>query len=50
MLKYVSKEYEEIIRRNYETGKISYKRLEFLLDFIGKDPADYGYEVSDDED
>lgn len=47
---YVSKEYEEIIRRNYETGKISYKRLEFLLDFIGKDPADYGYEVSDDED
>ncbi|MBE0451807.1 MAG: ImmA/IrrE family metallo-endopeptidase [Clostridia bacterium] len=46
---YVSKEYEEIIRRNYETGKISYKRLEFLLGFIGRDPIDYGYEVSDGE-
>lgn len=46
-VQYVSKEYEEIIRRNFETGKISYKRLEFLLDFIGRDPFDYGYEVSD---
>lgn len=46
---YVSREYEEIIKRNYESGKISYKRLEFLLDFIGRDPFDYGYEVSDGE-
>lgn len=46
---YVSKEYEEIIRRNFESGKISYKRLEFFLDFVGRDPFDYGYEVSDDE-
>ncbi|MDW7662937.1 MAG: ImmA/IrrE family metallo-endopeptidase [Bacillota bacterium] len=47
---YVSKEYEEIIRRNFESGKISYKRLEYLLDFIGRDPFAYGYEVSDGED
>lgn len=44
---YVSKEYEEIIRRNYESGKISYKRLEFFLNFIGREPIEYGYEVSD---
>jgi len=48
--KYVSREYEEIIKRNFELGKISFKRLEFLLDFIGKVPADYGYEVFEDED
>jgi Zn-dependent peptidase ImmA (M78 family) len=47
---YVSKEYEEIIKQNYESGKISYKRFEFLLEFIGKDPIDYGYEVPEDED
>lgn len=47
---YVSKEYEEIIRRNYETKKISYKRLEYLLNFIEKTPEQYGYEVSEDED
>lgn len=47
---YISKEYEEIIRRNYESGKISYKRFELLLNFIGKEPLDYGYEVFDVED
>ncbi len=49
-ISYVSKEYEEIIRRNYESKKISYKRLEYLLDFIGKTPDQFGYEVFDDED
>jgi len=48
--KYVSKEYEEIIRRNFESGKISYKRLEYLLNFIGRTPFDFGYEVSDGDD
>lgn len=46
---HVSVEYEEIIKRNYESGKISYKRLLFLLEFIGKTPSDYGYEVSEDD-
>ena len=46
---YVSKEYEEIIKRNFESGKISYKRFEFLIGFIGKYPSDYGYEVFDDQ-
>lgn len=46
---YVSKEYEEIIRKNYETGKIAFGKLESLLGFIGKDPADFGYEVPDDD-
>jgi Zn-dependent peptidase ImmA (M78 family) len=49
-ISYVSKEYEEIIRRNYESKKISYKRLEHLLDFIGKTPVQFGYEVFEDED
>lgn len=47
---YVSKEYEEIIRSNYETGKISYGKLESLLMFIGKAPEEFGYVVSEDED
>ncbi|TFG91141.1 MAG: hypothetical protein E4H16_00340 [Candidatus Atribacteria bacterium] len=47
--KYVSKEYEEIIRKNYETGKIAFGKLESLLGFIGKNPADFGYEVPDDD-
>ncbi len=48
--KYVSKEYEEIIRNNYETGKISFGKLEYLLEFIGKKPIDFAYEVSEDVD
>lgn len=46
---HVSKEYEEIVRSNYETGKISYKRLEYLLGFMGKRPEDYGYEIFEEE-
>ncbi len=46
---YVSKEYEEIIKRNYEKRKISFKKFESLVEFIGKKPEDYGYEVSEDE-
>jgi len=46
---YISKEYEEIIRSNFENNKISYKKLESLLHFIGKKPQDYGYEVLEDE-
>jgi len=49
-ISYISKEYEKIIRNNYETKKISFKRLEYLLEFIGKTPEQYGYEVLDDED
>lgn len=48
-LVYVSREYEEIIKRNFEKGKISFKKFESLVAFIGKKPEDYGYEVSEDE-
>lgn len=46
---YISKEYEKIIRDNFENNKISYKKLASLLNFIGKEPQDYGYEVLEDE-
>jgi len=48
-LKYISKEYEEKIRSNYETGKISFGKLEALLEFLGKKPSDYLYEVSEND-
>lgn len=47
--RYVSKEYEEMIRSNYEKGKISFGKLEALLEMIGKKPDDFDYEVSDDD-
>jgi Zn-dependent peptidase ImmA (M78 family) len=48
MTKSISTEYLEIIRNNYEIGKISYGKLKELLGFIGKVPEDYGY-VRDEE-
>lgn len=48
-IRYVSKEYEEIIRSNYEKGKISFGKLESLLEIIGKKPVDFDYEVPDDD-
>jgi Zn-dependent peptidase ImmA (M78 family) len=47
--KYISIEYEEIMRQNYESGKISYKKLESLLEFIDKLPEDYGYIINEDD-
>ena len=47
MVRSISTEYIEIVRRNYEDSKISYGKLEELLGFIEKVPEDYGY-VRDD--
>lgn len=42
-VKSISDEFIEIARSNYEKGKISYDKLDELLDFIGKTSEDYGY-------
>ncbi|HFL2584270.1 TPA: ImmA/IrrE family metallo-endopeptidase [Clostridioides difficile] len=40
---YISREYIEISRKNYEEGKISFTKLKELLEFIGRNPSDYGH-------
>jgi Zn-dependent peptidase ImmA (M78 family) len=40
---YVSKEYLEIAKQNYEKGKISYGKITQLLEFINEIPEKYGY-------
>jgi len=42
-IKSISTEYIEVVRRNFEENKISYGKLEEMLEFIGKTPEDYGY-------
>jgi Zn-dependent peptidase ImmA (M78 family) len=46
---FISKEYIEISRKNYEENKISYTKISELLEFIQKSPQDYGYELTDEE-
>lgn len=49
-ISYVSKEYLEIAKQNYEKGKISYGKITELLSFINETPEKYGYnEPGDDE-
>ncbi len=48
-IRYISKEYEEIIRLNYEKGKISFGKLESLLEIIGKKPIDFDYKEPTDD-
>ncbi len=45
---YVSKEYLEIAKQNYENGKISYGKITELLSFINETPDNYGYSEPDD--
>jgi Zn-dependent peptidase ImmA (M78 family) len=40
---HVSEEWIQKTRENFEQGLISYSLLQELLEFIGKDPGDYGY-------
>lgn len=40
---YISKEYLELVKSNYEKSIISYGKLEQLLEFINETPNDYGY-------
>ncbi|VIG20061.1 putative Zn peptidase [Clostridioides difficile] len=47
---FVSNEYIEALRRNYENNKISYTKISELLRFIGKYPLDYGYKFIEEED
>ena len=49
-ISYISKEYLEIAKQNYENGKISYGKITQLLEFINETPEKYGYnEPEDDE-
>jgi Zn-dependent peptidase ImmA (M78 family) len=49
-ISYVSREYLEIAKQNYEKGKISYGKITQLLEFINETPEKYGYyEPEDDE-
>jgi hypothetical protein len=43
LVRSISTEYIEVVRRNFEDNKISYGKLEEMLGFIGKTPEDYGY-------
>lgn len=47
-ISYVSKEYLEIAKQNYEKGKISYGKITELLSFINETPEKYGYHEPDD--
>lgn len=47
-IKSISTEYIEVLRRNFEENRISYKKLEEMLGFIGKTPEDYGYLRNED--
>ncbi|WP_231292707.1 ImmA/IrrE family metallo-endopeptidase [Thermoanaerobacterium thermosaccharolyticum] len=47
---YVSKEYIEFIKTNYERGNISYKNMKTSLEFIGLAPEQFGYEYPLEED
>lgn len=46
----VSREYIEYSKANYESKKISYKKIAELLSFIGETPDLYGYEIHNEED
>lgn len=46
---YISKEYIEISRKNYEDNKISYTKISELLGFVKRSPKDYGYEPDNKE-
>lgn len=48
-ISYVSKEYLEIAKQNYEKGKISYGKITELLGFINETPEKYGYSEPDDD-
>ncbi|ABR47081.1 protein of unknown function DUF955 [Alkaliphilus metalliredigens QYMF] len=50
MVNQVSKEYLEMVKVNYEKGRISYGRLKHLLEFLGESPEKYGYEEPVQED
>ena len=47
-IKNISTEYIEVVRRNFEENKISYGKLEEMLEFIGKTPENYGYVRNED--
>lgn len=47
---YIPKKYIELVKVNYETGKISYRNMEKSLEFLGYSPADFGYEYPLEED
>ncbi|MEF9992331.1 MAG: ImmA/IrrE family metallo-endopeptidase [Romboutsia sp.] len=46
---YVSKEYIEISRKNYEENKISYTKITELLECAQRNPKDYGYDPDNKE-
>lgn len=49
-ISYVSKEYLEVAKKNYEKGITSYGRIAHLLEFINETPEKYGYSEPEDDD
>ncbi|WP_333511192.1 ImmA/IrrE family metallo-endopeptidase [Thermoanaerobacterium saccharolyticum] len=47
---YISKEYIEFVKNNYERGNISYENMKSSFEFIGLTPDDFGYEYPQEED
>jgi len=47
---YISKEYIEFVKSNYERGNISYENMKSSFEFIGLTPDDFGYEYPQEED
>jgi len=46
---YISKEYIEFVKSNYERGNISYENMKSSFEFIGLTPNDFGYEYPNEE-
>ena len=46
---YISKEYIEYVKNNYERGNISYENMKSSFEFIGLTPDDFGYEYPQEE-
>lgn len=47
---YISKQYIEFVKSNYENKDISYKNMENCFSFLGLDPKEFGYEYPVEED
>lgn len=49
-VKYISKEYIEFVKSNYERGNISFENMKNSFQFIGLTPEHFGYEYPQEED
>lgn len=47
---YISKDYIEFVKNNYESEKISFNNMKSSFEFIGLTPENFGYEYPQEED